>query len=52
MAVYITLEEAKQHLILDETFIADDEYILYLIDVAEDAVSRNINIALENLSVG
>lgn len=52
MAVYITLEEAKQHLILDETFIADDEYILALIDVAEDAVSKNINIALENLSVG
>ena len=50
--MYITLSEAKQHLIIDSSFTADDEYILALIDVAEDAVSKNINIALENLSVG
>lgn len=52
MAVYINLEEAKQHLIIDDSFIADDEYILALIDVAEDAVSKNINISLDSLSVG
>ena len=49
--MYITLSEAKQHLIIDSSFTADDEYILALIDVAEDAVSKNINIALENLTV-
>ena len=36
--MYITLEQAKKHLILDEDFHDDDEYITDLIAVAEKAV--------------
>ncbi|MCD7712096.1 MAG: head-tail connector protein [Firmicutes bacterium] len=50
--MYITLDEAKKHLLIDDSFSLDDEYILALIDVAEDAVAINIDIALEDLTVG
>ena len=39
--MYITLEQAKKHLLVDEDFRADDMYILDLIAVAEDSVSRS-----------
>lgn len=42
--MFITLKEAKKHLNLDEEYFAeDDEYILSLIGVAEDAVSKRID---------
>ncbi len=37
--MYVTLCEAKKHLLVDNSFKDDDEYILALIDIAEDAVS-------------
>ena len=40
--MYVTLCEAKKHLLVDNSFKDDDEYILALIDIAEDAVSINI----------
>ena len=41
--MYITLPEAKRHLIIDEFFNDDDQYIIDLIKVAEDAVAKRIN---------
>ena len=40
--MYITLEQAKKHLLVDEDFRADDMYILDLIAVAEDSVSKQL----------
>lgn len=42
--MYITLEKAKQHLIVDMDFIEDDSYIEDLIKVAEDAVTQHLNV--------
>lgn len=47
---YIDLTLAKQHLRVDESFNGDDEYIIMLIDAAEDAVSRDICENLEDLA--
>lgn len=49
--MFITLEEAKKHLNLDSAFTQDDNYILGLISVAEDAVSQHLDIALDDLVV-
>jgi len=37
--MFTTLEKAKKHLNIDDTFTGDDGYIMDLITVAEDAVS-------------
>lgn len=50
--MYVSLCEAKKHLLLDDSFNDDDEYILTLIDVAEDAVAANINTKLDSITVG
>ena len=50
--MYVKLEEAKKHLLLDDSFKDDDLCILGLIDVAEDAVARNLNLKLDELAVG
>jgi len=50
--MYVTLCSAKKHLLVDSTFTSDDEYILALIDVAEDAVEKNLNTVLEDITVG
>ena len=50
--MYITLEQAKKHLLVDEDFRADDMYILDLIAVAEDSVSKHLDIALDELERG
>ena len=42
--MYITLEDAKKHLIIDDSFTDDDLYILDLITVAEDSVINHLNI--------
>lgn len=47
--MYITLKLAKKHLNIDDSFTDDDDYILGLIQVAEDAVAKNENIALGDL---
>lgn len=46
--MYITLEQAKKHLNIDDSFTDDDNYILQLIQVAEDAVEKNTDIALSD----
>lgn len=50
--MYITLEQVKKHLNVDEEFTSDDLYILDLITVSEDATSRHLNIALNELEAG
>ncbi len=47
--MYVTLNNAKKHLQIDKDFKDDDEYILLLIQVAEDAVESNLNIPLASL---
>lgn len=47
--MYVTLSNAKKHLQIDQDFKDDDEYILLLIQVAEDAVESNLNIPLASL---
>lgn len=49
--MYITVNEAKKHLNIDASFTDDDNYISGLILVAEDAVSKHLDIALEDLVV-
>lgn len=49
---YITLEQAKKHLLIDENFKDDDLYILDLIAVAEDSISKHLDIALNELETG
>ena len=48
----ISLEQAKKHLLIDDSFTADDLYILDLITVAEDSVSQHLNVTLDELVVG
>lgn len=45
----MTLNEVKKHLNIDESFTEDDNYITDLIKVAEDAVAKNENIALNDM---
>ena len=47
--MYVTLSKAKKHLQIDQDFKDDDEYIISLIQVAEDAVESNLNIPLASL---
>jgi hypothetical protein len=39
---YITLDQAKKHLNLDECFCDDDDYITHLIEMAETVVEKAI----------
>lgn len=41
--MYITVEDIKKHLNINDDFKGDDEYLAYLITVAEDAVSIHID---------
>ena len=50
--MYLTLEQVKKHLLIDDDFVADDLYITDLITVAEDSVSKHLDIALEELEAG
>lgn len=50
--MYITLEEAKKHLLVDPDFNEDNEYIQALINTAEEAVSLNINTKLTAIADG
>ena len=49
--MYITLKEAKKHLIIDDDFREDDDYITFLIQVSEDAVANHLNVAFKDLLV-
>lgn len=46
--MFLTLEQIKKHLNIDDYFKDDDEYLLFLEDVAEKTVQRHID---SNLSV-
>ena len=47
--MYVTLETAKKHLNLDDSFVEDDSYITLLIKTAEEAVSLHIDKPLVEL---
>jgi hypothetical protein len=47
--MYISLSDAKKHLNIDTSFTDDDTYINSLINVAELAVEKHLNIALSEL---
>lgn len=47
--MYVELETAKKHLNLDESFTDDDSYITFLIQAAEEAVSKHIDQPLVEL---
>jgi len=49
---YVSLKTAKKHLIVDEAFTDDDEYIQMLIEVAEQTVSEDICEDLKDLEDG
>lgn len=46
---YLKLNEIKQHLNIDEYFIADDSYVTSLGDVAEAVVEKHIDNSLDML---
>lgn len=50
--MYITLARAKQHLNIEADYKDEDEYILNLIDAAEDAVRKHINDDLGKIARG
>lgn len=41
--LYVTVEEVKKHLNIEEFFTEDDKYILSLIEVAHEAVKLHLN---------
>lgn len=47
--MYILLDTAKQHLNVDKDFHEDDNYILHLIQVSEDAIAKRIDQNLEDI---
>lgn len=47
--MYILLDTAKKHLNIDKYFAEDDEYIIKLIGVAEDAISKRIDKKLSDI---
>ena len=48
--MYIPLDLAKKHLNLESSYTADDQYILMLIDAAEQAVRVHVNEDLDTLA--
>lgn len=40
--MYVTLEQAKKHLNVEEEFTEDDAYIISLIEVAEEVVAQAV----------
>ena len=48
--MYITLELAKKHLNIEQDYHDDDEYIMGLVDAAEQAVSVHVNDDLETIA--
>lgn len=48
--MYTDLATVKKHLLIDDSYKDDDLYILDLITAAEDAVSVNLNIRLDEVA--
>ena len=49
--MYITLNQVKQHLIIDEDFKDDDRYLISLIEASEDAVENHLGYKLSECLV-
>ena len=49
--MYISLGKCKKHLNLDPDFTEDDNYIMSLIEVAEEIVQRHIGYRFEDILV-
>lgn len=47
--MYVTIKQAKKHLQIDDDYKDDDEYLIMLIQVAEDSVEQSLCIPLANL---
>lgn len=47
--MYLNLDLMKKHLNIENNYTLDDEYILNLMCVAEDAVTKHIDNKLQNL---
>lgn len=48
--MYLDLDVVKKHLNLESSFTEDDEYLLMLIDVAEQTVRVHVNEDLEKIA--
>lgn len=48
--MYLDLDLVKKHLNLESSYTEDDQYILALIDVAEQAVKVHVNEDLETIA--
>ena len=46
MSMYLELSQVKKHILVDDTFTDDDNYIQSLMDVAEASVSKHIDCPL------
>ena len=49
--MYISLEKCKKHLNIDPDFKEDDNYIMSLVEVAEEIVQRHIGHRFEDILV-
>ena len=49
--MYISLDKCKKHLNLDPDFTEDDNYIMSLVEVAEEIVQRHIGYRFEDILV-
>lgn len=47
--MHIDLKTIKKHLNLDEDYTEDDEYVMYLENVAENVVEKHIDKTLEEI---
>lgn len=47
MSQYLTLDRIKQQVIVDTDFHDDDDYLLYLADVAQDYVEQELDSSLD-----
>lgn len=48
--MYLNLDLVKKHLNLESSYTEDDEYLLALIDVAEQAVKVHVNEDLQSIA--
>lgn len=47
--MYIELDKIKKHLNIDADYTDDDEYLVFLYDVAEDVIQKHIDTTFENI---
>lgn len=48
--MFLQLELIKKHLVIDEFYKDDDDYLIYLADVAEKTVEKHIDTNLSDLA--